>query len=88
MDFDKIYERIMLLKLIQSSGVETPYEMDLGLVGEVLFGRNYKITPPTLGSWESGAIANVFSTVKIEPAVMPNVFDSALRSFIMFFQKK
>lgn len=43
MDLDKVFERIMLLKLIQSSGVETPYEMDLNLVGEVFFGRNYKI---------------------------------------------
>lgn len=87
MDFDKIYERIMLLKLIQSSGVETPYEMDLDLVGEVLLGKNYKITPPAFSAWETGAIANAFATVKIEPPVIPNIFFSGLKSFIMFFRK-
>lgn len=87
MDFDKIYERMMLLKLIQSSGVETPYEMDLDLVGEVLLGKNYKITPPAFSAWEAGAIANVFATVKIEPAIIPNIYISEIGSFITFFIK-
>ena len=84
MDLDKVFERIILLKLIQSSGVETPYEMDLNLVGEVLFGRNYKIFTSAPGS---EAIADIFCTVKIEPRKIPIAYVEPLKNFVFFFRK-
>lgn len=71
MDLDKVFERIMLLKLIQSSGVETPYEMDLSLVGEVLFGKNYKIFIPSVSM---GVTVGIVGTVKLEPERIPNIY--------------
>lgn len=84
MDLDKVFERIMLLKLIQSSGVETPYEMNLNLVGEVLFGKNYKIFTSTP---ESESIADIFCTVKIEPRKIPIAYIETLKTFVFFFRK-
>lgn len=43
MDRNKIYQRIMLLKLIEGSGLNTPYEMNLDLVGNAFLGKEYKI---------------------------------------------
>ena len=84
MDLDKIFERIMLLKLIQSSGVETPYEMDLNLVGEVLFGKNYKIFIP---SPSMGVTVGIVGNIKLEPERIPDVYTSDLKRFIYFFRK-
>ena len=84
MDLDKVFERIMLLKLIQSSGVETPYEMDLSLVGEVLFGKNYKIFIPSVSM---GVTVGIVGTVKLEPERIPNIYTSDLKRFMYFFRK-
>ena len=84
MDLDKVFERIMLLKLIQSSGVETPYEMDLNLVGEVLFGKNYKIFIPSVSM---GVTVGIVGTIKLEPERIPNVYTSDLKRFVYFFRK-
>ena len=84
MDLDKVFERIMLLKLIQSSGLETPYEMDLNLVGEALFGKNYKIFIPSVSM---GVTVGIVGTIKLEPERVPSIFGSDFKRFIYFFRR-
>lgn len=84
MDKDKIYQRIMLLKIIQSSGVETPYEMDLDLVGSVLLGKYYKIFTSN-GSDPDKVF--VTGTIRIDPELFPRLLNIRLSTSIMFFKK-
>lgn len=84
MDLNKVFERIMLLRFIESSGLETPYEMDLNLVGEVLFGRNYKIFMP---SASMGVTVGIVGTIKLEPERIPSIFTSDFKRLIYFFRR-
>lgn len=84
MDRDKIYQRIMLLKLIEGSGLNTPYEMDLDLVGNAFLGKEYKIFSDDINNLGRAVI---MGTVNLTPTAIPKSFSSGLRTFIFFFKK-
>lgn len=84
MDKDKIYQRIMLLKIIQSSGFKTPYEMDLNLVGNVLLGKYYKIFMPPESNPDRVLITG---TIRIDPESVSKLFSMRLTTFLMFFKR-
>lgn len=84
MDKDKIYQRIMLLKIIQSSGFKTPYEMDLNLVGNVLLGKYYKIFVPPESNLDRVLITG---TIRIDPESVSKLFSMRLTTFLIFFKR-
>lgn len=85
MDRNKIYQRIMLLKLIEGSGLNTPYEMDLDLVGNAFLGKEYKIFSDDMINLGRTV---VMGTVNLTPTTIPKSFSSRLRTFIFFFRKE
>lgn len=85
MDRNKIYQRIMLLKLIEGSGLNTPYEMDLDLVGNAFLGKEYKIFSDDMSNFGRAVI---MGTVNLTPTAIPKSFSSRLRTFILFFRKE
>lgn len=85
MDRNKIYQRIMLLKLIEGSGLNTPYEMDLDLVGNAFLGKEYKIFSDDIDN--PGRVV-IVGTMNLTPTVIPKSFSSRLRTFLFFFRKE
>jgi hypothetical protein len=85
MDRNKIYQRIMLLKLIEGSGLNTPYEMDLDLVGNAFLGKEYKIFSDDIDNL--GRVV-IVGTVNLTPTAIPKSFSSRLKTFIFFFRKE